>query len=137
MGGARHDATPESGARETRREICDCRRRRRRHPERFQRIPRSRSRCRHVRHRSNVESVSSKRNQGSLSERIDMPTKLLVLQHVPHEHPGYITDYAREKKILLFLIDLGLSCVLPGFSDQEGFTIMGAPTKHPWVIKHV
>src|SRR3989344_3714357 len=56
-----------------------------------------------------------------------MPTKLLVLQHVPHEHPGYITDYARDKNIQLDVVELWHPYVIPVVSDYAGVIIMGGP----------
>lgn len=56
-----------------------------------------------------------------------MSTKLLVLQHVPHEHPGYIRGYAKEKNIQLDVIELWHSYMIPAASDYAGVIIMGGP----------
>ncbi|MBI5457899.1 type 1 glutamine amidotransferase [Candidatus Kaiserbacteria bacterium] len=53
--------------------------------------------------------------------------KLLVLQHVPHEHPGYIADYAKEKNIRLDIIELWKPYTIPSVSDYAGVIFMGGP----------
>ena len=53
--------------------------------------------------------------------------KLLILQHVPHEHPGYIADYANEKGITIDLIKLWQPYSIPASEDYSGIIIMGGP----------
>lgn len=53
--------------------------------------------------------------------------KLLILQHVPHEHPGYIADYAQEKGIELDVIKLWESYTLPSVDTYGGLIVMGGP----------
>ena len=53
--------------------------------------------------------------------------KLLILQHVPHEHPGYIVQYAREKNIILDIIELWKPYGIPDVSGYSGVIILGGP----------
>jgi len=53
--------------------------------------------------------------------------KLLILQHVPHEHPGYITEYAQKKKIELDIIELWKPYSLPQIENYDGMVILGGP----------
>lgn len=53
--------------------------------------------------------------------------KLLVLQHVPHEHPGYIGDYAKEKGIPLDIVELWKPYEIPDAASYDGLIIMGGP----------
>jgi len=53
--------------------------------------------------------------------------KLLILQHVPHEHPGYIADYANEKGITIDLIKLWQPYSIPAPEGYSGIIIMGGP----------
>ena len=53
--------------------------------------------------------------------------KLLILQHVPHEHPGYIADYANEKGITTDVIKLWQPYSIPAPEDYAGIIIMGGP----------
>ena len=53
--------------------------------------------------------------------------KLLILQHVPHEHPGYIADYANEKGITIDLIKLWHPYSIPAIGGYSGIIIMGGP----------
>jgi len=46
--------------------------------------------------------------------------KLLVLQHVPHEHPGYIVEYAQEKKIELDIVELWKPYSIPQIENYDG-----------------
>ena len=53
--------------------------------------------------------------------------KILVLQHVPHEHPGYIADYALENEIELKVIKLWESYVLPPIDGFSAIIVLGGP----------
>ena len=53
--------------------------------------------------------------------------KLLILQHVPHEQPGYIAEYAREKNITLDVIELWKPYMIPNTEDYSGIIILGGP----------
>ena len=53
--------------------------------------------------------------------------KLLIFQHVPHEHPGYITDYAAKNNIELTVIELWKKYTLPDYKNFDGLIIMGGP----------
>jgi len=53
--------------------------------------------------------------------------KLLILQHVPHEQPGYIAEYAREKNITLDVIELWKPYTIPDARDYSGIIILGGP----------
>jgi GMP synthase-like glutamine amidotransferase len=53
--------------------------------------------------------------------------KLLVLQHVSHEHPGYISQYAHEKEIILDIVELWKPYTIPNTSKYGGLIIMGGP----------
>ena len=53
--------------------------------------------------------------------------KLLVLQHVANEHPGYISQYAHEKGIVLDIVELWKPYVIPNPSNWDGLIIMGGP----------
>lgn len=53
--------------------------------------------------------------------------KILILQHVEHEHPGYITDYAREKGIELKIVELWKPYILPEIFGYSAIIIMGGP----------
>jgi len=53
--------------------------------------------------------------------------KLLVFQHVAHEGPGYISDWASGKGITLEVIKLWQPYTLPNVLDYSGLAIMGGP----------
>ena len=53
--------------------------------------------------------------------------KLLVFQHVPHEHPGYIAEYAREKRIELDIVELWMPYSMPPIGNYDGIIILGGP----------
>lgn len=53
--------------------------------------------------------------------------KLLVFQHVPHEHPGLISTYAKENNISLHTIELWKKYSIPSLSNFDGLIIMGGP----------
>ncbi len=54
--------------------------------------------------------------------------KFLVLQHVPHEHPGLISKYAAAKGVDLDIIELWKpSYRIPSISGYDALMIMGGP----------
>lgn len=53
--------------------------------------------------------------------------KVLVLQHVPHEHPGYIAEYAKEKNIALDVLEFWGPYSLPVVNEYAGIMILGGP----------
>ena len=53
--------------------------------------------------------------------------KFLVFQHVPHEHPGRITEYCREKGIELGVVEFWKPCKMPKVTDYDALIIMGGP----------
>ena len=53
--------------------------------------------------------------------------KLLVFQHVPHEHPGFIAQYARDKNIELNITELWKPYVMPKADEHNALIILGGP----------
>lgn len=53
--------------------------------------------------------------------------KILVFQHVPHEHPGYISEYADEREIRLDIVKLWKPYSIPEIKSYEALVIMGGP----------
>lgn len=53
--------------------------------------------------------------------------RLLLLQHVPHEHPGYITTYAQNKDIALEIVELWKPYTIPEVESYDGMIILGGP----------
>ena len=53
--------------------------------------------------------------------------KFLVFQHVEHEHPGLIADWARERGVELQVIELWKPYKLPKLADVDALVIMGGP----------
>ncbi len=53
--------------------------------------------------------------------------KWLVFQHVAHEHPGLIGDYARRNNIALDVIKLWEPYKIPEAKDYDALLIMGGP----------
>lgn len=53
--------------------------------------------------------------------------KFLVLQHVPHEHPGLIAHYAAEKGVRLDTVELWKPYKIPQARDYDALVIMGGP----------
>ncbi len=53
--------------------------------------------------------------------------KFLVLQHVEHEHPGLIANYAEDKGIKLDVVELWKPYKIPTISDYNALLIMGGP----------
>ncbi len=53
--------------------------------------------------------------------------KLLILQHVPHEHPGYMFNYVSERGIALDVIKLWEPYVLPDPASYAGIVVLGGP----------
>lgn len=53
--------------------------------------------------------------------------KLLVFQHVAHEHPGLISDFAKENNISLEIIELWKPYKIPSVLQYDGLIIMGGP----------
>ncbi|MBI4170416.1 MAG: type 1 glutamine amidotransferase [Candidatus Aenigmarchaeota archaeon] len=54
--------------------------------------------------------------------------KFLVLQHVPHEHPGLIANYAADNSIALDRVELwNKPCKIPDVSNYDALVIMGGP----------
>lgn len=51
--------------------------------------------------------------------------KLTVFQHVPHEHPGLIAKYVKDKGIELNIVELWKPYVMPDLNDADAFIIMG------------
>ncbi len=53
--------------------------------------------------------------------------KFLVFQHVPHEHPGRITEYCIEKGIKLDILEFWKPCKMPTVASYDALMIMGGP----------
>src|SRR6185295_13142995 len=53
--------------------------------------------------------------------------KLLILQHVEHETPGYILDYAREKGIEVEVVELWKPYGMPPADSFQALIILGGP----------
>src|SRR5579872_6686983 len=53
--------------------------------------------------------------------------KFLVFQHVPHEHPGLITEYCKNNNIELSIIELWKPYSIPKAEDFDALIIMGGP----------
>lgn len=53
--------------------------------------------------------------------------KFLVFQHVPHEHPGMLTDAAKERGVELQVVELWKPYEIPASADMDGLVIMGGP----------
>lgn len=53
--------------------------------------------------------------------------KLLVFQHIPHEHPGSIAKYAQEKNIVLDVIELWKPYSIPQTHTYDGIIVLGGP----------
>lgn len=52
---------------------------------------------------------------------------ILLLQHVPHEHPGYIAAYAKERGITLDVVKLWEPYSIPDASAYDAIIILGGP----------
>lgn len=55
------------------------------------------------------------------------PKKILVFQHVPHEHPGMIRDIADEQGVKLDVLELWKPYQVPDANRYSGLVIMGGP----------
>lgn len=53
--------------------------------------------------------------------------EFLVLQHVPYEHPGLLSDFARESGISLRIVKLWEPYTIPKISEYGALIIMGGP----------
>ena len=53
--------------------------------------------------------------------------KFLVFQHVKHEHPGLMTDFAQKKGIKLNIVELWKSYKIPSLNSYKALIIMGGP----------
>jgi GMP synthase-like glutamine amidotransferase len=53
--------------------------------------------------------------------------RILVLQHVPHEHPGYIAEYARERGIALHVVQLWEPHTFPSLDGFDALIVLGGP----------
>ncbi len=53
--------------------------------------------------------------------------KILVFQHVPHESPGYIADYAKEKGITLTVLELWKPYTMPDMREFDALIVLGGP----------
>src|SRR3989338_3526002 len=53
--------------------------------------------------------------------------KILVFQHVPHETPGYIADYAKEKRITLDVLELWKPYTMPDIAGYGALIVLGGP----------
>lgn len=53
--------------------------------------------------------------------------KFLVFQHVPHEHPGLISDFAKKNNITLDRIEFWKDYEIPSLSKYNALIIMGGP----------
>lgn len=53
--------------------------------------------------------------------------KFLVIQHVAHEHPGYIADWARERNVNLDVVELWKPYEIPSPAAYQALIIMGGP----------
>src|SRR5579872_5007615 len=53
--------------------------------------------------------------------------RFLVFQHVPHEHPGLISGFAKENNIDLEIVELWRPYSIPSVLDYDALIIMGGP----------
>ena len=53
--------------------------------------------------------------------------KFLVFQHVPHEHPGLISDFAQERGIKLNIVEFWKPYKIPPLTNHDALIIMGGP----------
>ncbi|KKW11628.1 MAG: glutamine amidotransferase class-i [Parcubacteria group bacterium GW2011_GWA2_49_9] len=53
--------------------------------------------------------------------------KILIFQHVPHESPGYIADYAKEKGITLTVLELWKPYTMPEAASYDALIVLGGP----------
>ncbi len=53
--------------------------------------------------------------------------RILVLQHVPHEHPGYIAEYASERGIALHVVQLWEPHTFPSLEGFGALIVLGGP----------
>lgn len=53
--------------------------------------------------------------------------KLLVFQHVPHEHPGMIRDVANSQGFTLDILEFWKPYKMPSINNYSGLIIMGGP----------
>ena len=53
--------------------------------------------------------------------------KFLVLQHVAHEHPGLIADWAKARKVELQVIEMWKPYSLPKVNEVDALVMMGGP----------
>ena len=53
--------------------------------------------------------------------------KLLVFQHVPHEHPGMISDAAEKNGVTLGVVELWKPYKIPPADEFDALIIMGGP----------
>ncbi|MBI3379147.1 type 1 glutamine amidotransferase [Candidatus Gottesmanbacteria bacterium] len=53
--------------------------------------------------------------------------KFLVFQHIPNEHPGFITKAAQEKGIQLDTIEFWKPYKIPSISSYQALIVMGGP----------
>lgn len=53
--------------------------------------------------------------------------KFLVFQHVPQEHPGLITTFAKKNSITLDIIELWKPYHIPSVTNYDALIIMGGP----------
>ncbi len=53
--------------------------------------------------------------------------RILIFQHVPHESPGYIADYAKEKGITLTVLELWKPYTMPDVREFDALIVLGGP----------
>ncbi|MSU56035.1 MAG: type 1 glutamine amidotransferase [Candidatus Taylorbacteria bacterium] len=53
--------------------------------------------------------------------------KILIVQHVLHESPGYIAEYAKERGIALDVLELWKPYTIPNIKDYDALIILGGP----------
>lgn len=53
--------------------------------------------------------------------------EILVFQHVPHEHPGLIADFAKRKEIKLNIVELWKEYKIPTLEKYSALIVMGGP----------
>ncbi len=70
-----------------------------------------------------------------------MRMKIVCLEHVPHEGPGRIADWAERRGYRLKRLSLAAGDQLPAPSEVDLLIVMGGPMNiyqhrdHPWLIK--
>ncbi len=54
-------------------------------------------------------------------------TRILIFQHVAHEHPGMFTDILQSRQVHFDVLKLWEQTVFPDFKNYDGLIILGGP----------